>query len=96
MDRRRLAWLLAAGVLVVAALYLGSRLIPPSTPPAVACHGIDPDVCEQVWHDFATAREAPGLAGVTRVSVQVGRPIPDLCYAIDVEWWNGLRRLTTC
>ena len=101
MIRWRPALYVAAGVLVVAlALFVSSpsilaRLAGPFLgPPIVECDGVDPDVCEKAWRDVATAPDAPGLAGVTRVLVE--GTARDTCPTVTVEWWGGLGRISTC
>jgi len=73
-------------LLVLAAPFIG--------PPIVDCDGVDRDVCEKAWHDVATAPDAPGLAGVTRVTVT--GTARDVCPTVHVEWWGGLGRISVC
>lgn len=102
MGRSRRALYVAAGVLLsaVAVFAFIPRSVLPALadpflgPPVVDCDGVDPDVCEKAWHDVATAPDAPGLAGVTSVSV-TGQP-RDVCPSVAVYWWGGTGRISVC
>jgi hypothetical protein len=101
VSQLRPALYVAAGVLLVAlALFVASPSVfrglvaPFLGPPVVDCDGVDRDVCEKAWRDVATAPGAPGLAGVTSVSVKGAAR--DSCPEVRVDWWGGFAILSTC
>ena len=102
MNRWRFALKVAAGILVAALVlfaFIPRSILPTLAdpflgPPIVDCDGVDPDVCEKAWHDVATAPDAPGLAGITRVSVDgMAR---DICPMVHIEWWGGIGLISVC
>ena len=102
MNRWRLTLKVAACVLVAAVVlfaFIPRSILPTLAdpflgPPIVDCDGVDLDVCEKAWHDVATGPDAPGLAGITRVTVEGAAR--DICPTVHIEWWGGSGRISVC